>query len=95
MKIVVKKIILQKNSQMQFYVGTIPIYYGCPNISEYFPEDSYYVVNINKEDCIEKIIEIINKPITQKNIDALAKARDLILNKYNIWNIIDNILIEN
>ena len=71
---------------------TIPIYYGCPNISEYFPDDSYYTIDITKEDCLEKIIEIINKPITQKNIEALTKARDLILNKYNIWNTINNIL---
>lgn len=71
---------------------TIPIYYGCPNISEYFPNDSYYSVDITKEDCLEKIIEIINKPILQKNIEALIKARDLILNKYNIWPAIENII---
>jgi len=71
---------------------TIPIYYGCPNISEYFPEHSYYVVDITKNDCLEKIIEIINKPVIQENIEALIKARDLILNKYNIWSTIDNIV---
>ena len=71
---------------------TIPIYFGCPNISEYFPEHSYYVVDITKGDCLEKIVEIINKPIKQQNIEALIKARDLILNKYNIWSTISNIL---
>lgn len=71
---------------------TIPIYYGCPNISQYFPDDCYYVVDINKKDCLEKIINIINKPITEKNIEALNKARVLILNKYNIWSVIDKII---
>ena len=71
---------------------TIPIYYGCANISEYFPDDSYYFVDITKSDCIEKIIEIINKPITQKNIDAMKIARELILNKYNIWSTIENLI---
>ena len=70
---------------------TIPIYYGCPNITEYFPKNSYYYVDITKEDCLEKIIEIINSPITQENIDALTQARDLILNKYNIWNAIESV----
>jgi len=68
---------------------TIPIYYGCINISKYFPKDSYYEININDEDCIEKIKEIINKPITEKNIIALKEARNLILNKYNIWSVIE------
>lgn len=72
---------------------TIPIYYGCPNISEYFPKDSYYEVNINEDECIEKIKTIINKPITEKNILALKEARNLILNKYNIWSTIENKVI--
>ena len=69
---------------------TIPIYYGCPNILNYFPEDSFYVIDITKDDCFEKINDIINKPITKKNIDALTIARDLILNKYNIWESINS-----
>lgn len=72
---------------------TIPIYYGCTNIAEYFPKDSYYEVNINEDNCIEKIKTIINKPITKKNILALKQARDLILNKYNIWSVIENKVI--
>tara|TARA_B110000261_G_scaffold159750_2_gene198233 strand:- start:2070 stop:2948 length:879 start_codon:yes stop_codon:yes gene_type:complete len=68
---------------------TIPIYYGCTNIGKYFPKDSYYEININEDDCIDKIKEIINKPITEKNIMALKEARDLILNKYNIWGVIE------
>tara|TARA_Y100000816_G_scaffold92668_1_gene64135 strand:- start:3871 stop:4749 length:879 start_codon:yes stop_codon:yes gene_type:complete len=71
---------------------TIPIYYGCTNIGKYFPKDSYYEVNINEDDCIEKIKTIINKPITEKNILALKEARDLILNKYNIWDVIEKTL---
>ena len=67
---------------------TIPIYYGCTNISEYFPEYSYYCVDITKSDCLKKIKEIVERPITDININALTEARNLILNKYNIWNVI-------
>ena len=70
---------------------TIPIYYGCTNISNYFPKDSYYEINIRDENSIEQIKTIINKPITEKNILALEEARNLILNKYNIWNMIEYI----
>ena len=65
---------------------TIPIYYGCKNIHNYFPDKSFYYIDINEKNINQKIIEIINKPITSENILALEKARNLILNKYNIWN---------
>tara|TARA_B110000902_G_scaffold230468_1_gene272002 strand:- start:1685 stop:2560 length:876 start_codon:yes stop_codon:yes gene_type:complete len=72
---------------------TIPIYYGCTNISEYFPEYSYYYVDITQPDCLEKIKEIIEKPITDININALKEGRESILNKYNIWNVIKDKLL--
>ena len=73
---------------------TIPIYYGCLNISDYFPSDCYYYIDINNSNSLEKLKEIINKPITQKNIEALEIARNLILNKYNIWQNINDIILQ-
>lgn len=61
-----------------FLSWCVPLYKGCPNISQYFPKNSYHsleTININ----------IINKPI---DIDALREARNLILDEYNIWEII-------
>lgn len=66
----------------------IPIYYGCSNVHEYFPEHSYYWLDITKGDCLEKLKEIISRPITQVNIDALIKARELIFTKYNMWDVV-------
>lgn len=67
---------------------TIPIYYGCSNISEYFPKGSYYEIDILNPNCFKRIQEITSSPITQQNIDAMTEARQLILNKYNIWDAI-------
>ena len=72
---------------------TVPIYFGCSNIEKYFPKDSYYTIDVFDENSIDKINEIINKPITNENIEALKEARNLILNKYNIWSTIENIII--
>ena len=72
--------------------NTIPIYYGCNNISEYFPKDSFYTFDINDSKACDVIEEIIKKPITEENILALKKAKDLILNKYNIWSTTEDIL---
>lgn len=65
----------------------VPIYWGCPNIIDLFPENSYHLVNTNHENPIEEINEIINRSV---DVDALSKARELILEKYNIWEIINN-----
>lgn len=71
---------------------TIPIYYGCPNIGSYFPKDCYYWLDINSSNCFEELEKILNTPITEKQINALEKARELILNKYNVWDVVHNII---
>ena len=68
---------------------TIPLYWGCPNISDYFPAGSYREIDIQDP---KQIKEVLDKPITKKNIDALAEARNLIMNEYNIWSVIEKII---
>lgn len=68
---------------------TIPIYWGCPNISKYFPKGSYYWIDIEASNAIEQFNEIINKPV---NIKALTHARNLVLSQYNVWNMIENVI---
>jgi hypothetical protein len=71
---------------------TIPIYYGCPNINEYFPPDCYYWLDITSSNCFEELDKILNTPITDKQINAIEKARDIILNKHNVWEVVNNII---
>ena len=61
---------------------TLPIYWGCPNISDFFPENSYRLIDLNKP---EGLMEIISKPVTSEEMDALEIAKRLVLDKYNIW----------
>lgn len=70
---------------------TMPIYWGCPNIEDLFPEHSYRYVNIEGEFSIEELEYLIRKP-EDKEIKAMAEARDLILNKYNFFPYIESIL---
>jgi len=71
---------------------TIPIYWGCHNIGQYFPSDSFYEIDIESNNCISTLIEILHKPIMEKNIKAMHHARNLIFSRYNIWNTIDSVL---
>lgn len=72
-----------------FLLWSKPIYWGCSNINHYFPEDSYEKIDL---DDPKKIIEIINKPVTKKDIELLRESRNLVLNSYNMWEVIYKIV---
>lgn len=72
-----------------FLFLTLPIYWGCPNILKYFPEDSLRLIDINNP---SSIVEILSRPIEKRNKDALKEARDLVLYKYNIWPTIEDLI---
>ena len=67
----------------------MPLYWGCPNISDFFPHGSYRLIDIQDPSSIKDIIE---KPIQSYEIDAMREARELILNKYNIWECTQNVI---
>lgn len=67
---------------------SLPIYYGCNNIHKFFPEKSYVLLDIEDKHSPDKLLEILNTPISDEQISAIQESRDLILNKYNIWNTI-------
>jgi hypothetical protein len=64
---------------------TMPIYWGCKKIESFFPPDSYIWVDIDKETEIDRISQIIKSDYREQNLDAIAEARNLILNKYNLF----------
>jgi GT2 family glycosyltransferase/glycosyltransferase involved in cell wall biosynthesis len=74
-----------------FLTLTKPIYWGCQNINEYFPSESFTQLDINQPDALSYILEEIKKPV---DYEALKEARDLVLYKYNLWAAI-KILIDN
>jgi hypothetical protein len=59
----------------------VPIYFGCPNINEFFDKNSYNILDLNNY----SIDDIINKPI---DISVLTDSRNKILNEYNIWEVV-------
>lgn len=65
---------------------TVPLYWGCPNIIDLFPENSYYEIDTSHENPIDEIRDLISKPI---DVEALGRARDMILDDYNIWETIN------
>ena len=69
-----------------FLAFSMPIYYGCPNIHTYFPPEAVLVVDLNKpQESLEKIKEAIANKRWDKNKEAIIHARELILNKYQFF----------
>lgn len=72
-----------------------PIYWGAPNIGKYYDRRSYSAIDIyHPEDAIRKIREIIDQDIYEQRKEFLWQSRNLILNDYNLFNIISSIVKE-
>lgn len=69
----------------------MPIYWGCPNIADFLPEGSYHIID-SIEDPWQKVAEIIKQPPTEDQLNAISEARQLILDRYNLWNEIESII---
>jgi len=73
---------------------TMPIYWGCKNIDKFFPKGSYVQIDVTKKGVEKEIIEISKSNLREENIEAIAEARDLVMNKYNLWPTIEKAIKE-
>jgi len=72
-----------------YLTETFPIYYGCTNIGDYFPHDAYCNIDIHHFDEAVKIIDrCIANDIYEQRKQALAESKELVLEKYNMFNYI-------
>ncbi len=69
------------------YLGnSYPLYYGCPNIADYFAEHSFTRVDIhNISSSLATIRSIIASNAYERAVPALQEAKNLILTKYNLF----------
>jgi hypothetical protein len=71
---------------------TMPIYWGCPNILDYFPKES--LIMIEDIDDYKKTIYQIENAIEnnyfEKGFEKIIEARNLILSKYQVFYFLKN-----
>lgn len=66
-----------------FLGACMPVYHGCPNAEEYFPEESFLRIDINDvEGAAETIRRAIADRLYEKNLPAILESRRLVLEKY-------------
>lgn len=72
-----------------FLAGTVPFYFGCPNITEFFPAEALVWIDIEQP---EKAIRQMDETLADtgdydRRLPALEKAKNLVLNEYNVFNL--------
>lgn len=63
---------------------TMPIYYGCTNLDRYLPRGSFVAIDIDDPGAPRKVRETIGSDLCDRNRDAIAEARRLILDRYQL-----------
>lgn len=78
-----------------FLGHALPFYCGCPNVFDYFPEESLIPIDIfNTEQSIEVIQKAIRDGEYEKRIPAIQEARRLVLEKYNLFAVLSTLIKE-
>jgi hypothetical protein len=72
-----------------YLTETFPIYHGCSNLSDYFPEDAFQSIDILDFESAVKIIDrIIAEDTFEKKQDVLKDCKLKVLNEYNLFDYI-------
>lgn len=61
----------------------MPLIWGSTNVEQYLPKDSFQYIDIYGSG--KDILEISKSDIRERNLGAIAEARQLLLNKYQIF----------
>ncbi len=66
--------------------GALPFYWGCTNIEKYFPAGAFVRIDIERPgEAIRIIHETMERNTYEIARPALAEARNLVLNRYNLF----------
>lgn len=69
-----------------FLAWTVPIYWGCTNLEDYFPPESFIRIDLNDPEASLAIIEkTVREDDWQKRLPALEEARRRILYRYQFF----------
>lgn len=74
---------------------TMPIYIGNQAISNYFPKESYIQIDPKSVDIEEQIKEILKLDLYEKNMDSIIGARNLILERYQLFPFLSTFIMFN
>lgn len=69
-----------------FLAETYPIYYGCTNLTDYFPTESFQPINIHDfESATHLIDKVLAEDTFEKKRDVLKDCKGMVLQEYNMF----------
>lgn len=72
-----------------FLAQSYPLYYGCPNVAQYFSPECFTAIDIHQPDqAIAQIKKAIDSNLDQHAVEAVRDSRDRVLNEYNLFSIV-------
>ncbi|MGK2906351.1 MAG: glycosyltransferase family 10 domain-containing protein [Desulfuromonadales bacterium] len=79
-----------------FLAYTVPIYCGCPNVFDYFPEDSVILIDINDfEGSLQTVLRVLTtEGEYERRLSAVKEARRLVMYEYNLPAMLNRIISE-
>ena len=69
------------------YLGyCLPFYFGCPNVADYFPPESFIPINIaDHQSALETVRRAIANNEYERRLPYIQEARCRVLDQYNIF----------
>lgn len=67
------------------FMWTMPVYWGSSNVHQFIPENAFRYVDLDNPSEVDRIIKLAESDFAEKHIEDMSRARDLLLNKYQIW----------
>lgn len=66
---------------------TVPIYHGCPDLEEHFPEESFIRLREPGDGaaCVRQIRRILREDDWERRLPALGETRRLVLERYQLF----------
>jgi len=68
-----------------YLAGAVPIYFGCPNVKEYFPERSVIPISSDFSEAVAVIEKTLNDDPYMDLLPEVLQARKLVLDTYNLF----------
>lgn len=71
---------------------TVPIYWGCPNLTDYYPRESFHEIDIDSPGAVDEIVRLSREPVRRATLEAIGEARQLVLHRYGVWGTVARLL---
>ncbi|MCY2974577.1 MAG: glycosyltransferase family 10 [Planctomycetota bacterium] len=71
-----------------FLAWTMPIYFGCSDLSKFFPRESFVQLDPENPEPIAVLKRIIESDMREKHFEAIVEARRRVLYDYNLFNLL-------